>query len=117
MNKAYYRRYIEKLIGFNPSSFVITRTTTQDDGYGGTITETVVLPAQQGRFYNKRMPASLITDGGIVYSQSTALKLLVLDTVDIAKGDLLQYGGQTLRVAFLAVYSDICKQAEMEVVA
>lgn len=117
MNKAYYRKYVEKLILNDPVAFNVIRKRTQDDGYGGEISEDEILPIQQGRLYSNRLPPGYVTDKGKVFSPGTALKLLVVDDVDIAEGDYLPYHGKMLRVAYLQVYDGICKQAELEVVA
>lgn len=118
MNTRYYKKYIEKVINQDPSTITITRKTITDDGFGGKTEDTVTLEPQTVRIYNKKAQREVISDKGTTtaYYSSTVLKFIAKGNADIKEGDTFKLGEKTLKVAFLDVYMDVCKQGELEVI-
>lgn len=116
--KAYYRRYIERLITANPTNITITRITKVDDGYGGEHEEAVIFPAQTVSIYNKRSVREVVQDAGQVAGSyvSRVTKLLATADADLLEGDEFRHEGKLWSVSFVQDYRGICKQAELEVV-
>lgn len=116
--KAYYRRYVEKMIAANPTDITITRTTKIDDGYGGEKEETAILPAQTVSIYNKRSVREVVQDAGQVAGSyvSRVTKLLAMPDADLLEGDEFKYEGRLWRVSFVQDFLGVCKQAELGVV-
>jgi hypothetical protein len=116
--KDYYRRYIEKMIQTNPVEITVTRTSIIDDGFGGTKKEKVTLPAQTVTFYNRKSMREVVGDAGQVANSYLArvTKVLATADADLQEGDQFEYGGKTWRVAYVADYLGVCRQAELEVV-
>jgi len=114
----YYRRYVEKMIAVNPAEIVIKRTVMNDDGFGGTTTEDVTLPAQVVSLYNRRAVRETVNDAGqtIGYHAQRATKLLAAWDADLVDGDQFTHGGRTWRVLDPIDYLGACRQAELEVV-
>ncbi len=111
----YYREYVNKLIDDCPTEIIIERTIQDDDGFGG-ITETPVeLPAQRVVFYQQRGQNIILQDKGVTFT-TDRLKMLARGDANLLGGDTFSYAGKALRVAFVADYRGICKQASLEMV-
>jgi hypothetical protein len=118
MNKKYYRKYIQKLINSNPTSIIITRKTIINDGFGGKIVTDVELDPQTVRIYNKKAQREIISDKGTTtaYYASSTLKMLALSGANLEEGDMFEYAGKLLKIAYIGDYEGICKQVELEVI-
>lgn len=111
----YYKRYIKKLINFNPTDITIKRNLKIDDGYGGhkeyiqTISETVA-------FYERKTRKEIVTNDGISYTGVNVTKILTEFTTNIIKGDKIIVGDMKYKVLYVKPYFDICNQIELEVI-
>lgn len=115
--KSYYKKYIEKLIKTCPTSIVIKRKVTEDDGFGGKIETPVELPPQEVAFYRKQAQRIILQDKGETVAHGAgAMKMLARGDADVLEGDTFEHEGKTLRVALLADYGGVCKQAELEAI-
>ncbi|MFY9394257.1 MAG: hypothetical protein WAP36_06155 [Halanaerobiales bacterium] len=114
---SYYKKYIEKLIKTCPTSIVIKRTVVEDDGFGGKVETPVELPPQEVAFYRKQAQRIILQDKGETVAHGAgAMKMLARGDADVLEGDTFEHEGKTLRVALLADYGGVCKQAELEAI-
>lgn len=113
----YYKKYIEKLINFDPITVNITRIEKTDDGYGG-YTETERTITEIVTFYQKRSNRQIINDNGVSvgYMATSIEKILTTFEADIKEGDKFKANGREYNVLFVNPYLDICKQIELEVI-
>lgn len=113
----YYKKYIEKLISFDPTTVNITRIEKTDDGYGG-YTETIITITEIVTFYQKRSNRQMISDNGVSvgYMATSIEKILTDFDADILEGDTFKANGREYKVLFVNSYIGICKQIELEVI-
>lgn len=118
MNNKYYKKYIEKLINANPASITIKRTQITDDGFGGKEEKTVTLEPQIVTFYDKKAQREVISDAGVTtaFYASNTIKLLATGDTDIKEGDMFEYAGKLLKIAYVSDYEGVCNQVELEVI-
>ncbi len=115
MKDRYYKRYIEKLIDSNPAEILIKRKVKTSDGYGGSISETIVI-REKVLFYDKKSRREVITDYGKTYTGVSVTKILAKGNANILKNDIFEVDGIKYKVLFPNGYFDICKQIELEVI-
>lgn len=113
----YYKKYIERLINFDPTTINITRIEKTDDGYGG-YTETERTIAETVTFYQKKSNRQIVTDTGVNvgHMASSVEKILTKFEADILEGDTFKANGREYKVLFVNPYIGICKQIELEVI-
>lgn len=113
----YYKKYIEKLINFDPITVNITRIEKTDDGYGG-YTETERTITEIVTFYQKRSNRQIINDNGVSvgYMATSIEKILTKFDADILEGDTFVANNREYLVTFVNPFIDICKQVELEVI-
>jgi len=113
----YYKKYIEKLISFDPTTIDINRIKKVDDGYGG-YTETKTTITETVTFYEKKANRQTINDKGMVigYMASSIEKILTKFDADILEGDTFKANGRDYLVSFVNPFVGICKQIELEVI-
>lgn len=115
--KLYYKKYIDRLIKTCPTSVIVKRKVTEDDGFGGKVETLVELPPQEAAFYRKQAQRIILQDKGETVAHGAgAMKMLARGNADVQEGDIFEYEGKTLRVALLVDYGGVCKQAELEAI-
>lgn len=112
----YYRKYIEKLINYDPAKITITRKIKKDDGAGGATVEEKVIE-ETVTFYERKTRREALTDSGKVYVGVKTSKILAKYDADIKEGDIFSYEGKQFRVSLIHPFPGICKQIELEVIA
>lgn len=113
----YYKKYIEKLIDFDPTTIKINRIEKVDDGFKG-FTENEISVTEIVTFYQKRSNRQFISDTGVsVGFMGTSIeKILTKFDADILAGDTFKANGKEYLVTFINPFIDICKQIEVEVI-
>ncbi len=116
-NSTYYKHYIQKLIGMDPATAIRKRDVKTPDGYEG-YTSTKEEKSYTVRLYKMRNINHFILDSGVSAGTSTvAVAKLIADFADdIAKGDILTINDVTYRVTLVTTPSNVCKQAELEMI-
>ncbi len=116
MNKKYYRSHIAKLIAVNPAHVTITRSYEIPDGYSGMQKEDYETTATVS-FYERKARREVVTEYGKSYVGVQVTKILTTHDTDIMEKDIIEHDDKKYRVIFVNNYLDICKQAELDVIA
>lgn len=116
-NRKYYIAEVAKIIDLDPTTIELTRTVTEDDGYGGE-TATTTSHSIKGRLYNKKTVRELLDISGqrTSFAAVAAEKLLCLPTEDIEEGDTFTVENRKYKVSMVKNYLDICQQIELTVI-
>lgn len=113
----YYKKYIEKLIDYDPITINITRVKKIDNGFKG-YTENKIELTEVITFYQKRSNRQTITDTGVSvgYMATSIEKILTKFDADILEGDTFKANGREYKVSFVDPFIGMCKQIELEVI-
>lgn len=113
----YYKKYIEKLINFDPTTIEITRIEKVDDGFQG-YTENEIFITETVTIYQKRSNRQFVSDTGVsVGFMATSIeKILTKFDADILEGDTFKANNREYLVTFVNPFIGICKQIEVEVI-
>lgn len=116
-NSTYYKYYIQKLISNDPSPIVRKRSIKTPDDFGGYTTTQAEIPYII-RIYKRRSVQHYIVDVGVVggNSMTAAARALIMYGDDILEGDTIQVGNVIYKVTLVVGYTDICKQADLEMI-
>lgn len=115
MKNGYYKKYIKKLIDFNPTEITIKRITKVDDGFGG-VTETPNEVVETVAFYDSKGRREVISDYGKTYTGISITKMLAEYDTEIYKDEKFTANGTEYKVFHVQPYLDVCKQIEVEVI-
>ncbi len=116
MNKKYYRSYINKLIGINPTDITIQGFKETDDGFGGTLIEETEIQTTT-IFYERKARREVVSEYGKSYKDIPVTKLLLTHDIDIYEKDIVKCDNREYRVVLVKNYLDICKQVELDVIS
>lgn len=98
MNAMLARRLVEQQIARNPTEIQITRMLKVDDGAGGTIRQTVTLPAQTVRLFMSSLGQTKQSTTEAAQVQVQRWGMLTRWDAEVQPGDTFTIGSRPFRV-------------------